>query len=273
MTKTIDIATIGNIDKNSALIFGKTTSNKIGYIDGVFNDKGELADVDQQYSETSTKPQSGKAVAGALRGYAKKESLDTLATKESVEEKVSATVKGTTGTSLVSNEEGGAVLKFTSTDGNTLSGVAVNDGSNDIYAQLYAKTKDNSQAIRLNVGLDGIYYTKNQKNLGEKVEGSELATKSDVDPLSNEIDSMDARLESAENSINTITSKLEELEKLKEQFTELQNRLQTTEVTLKGEQETILILQGQVSNLSEGMAHAVQQVNACTENLKQITQN
>lgn len=108
--------------------------------------------------------------------------LDLKADKTTVAEELAKkpdiTVVGEKGTSLLFNEAdgGGAVFE----GDNFKSGVAVNDGSRNIYAQLYAKNTDGSQAKRLNVSLTGIYYTKDKENASEFDSNDELIVKSDL---------------------------------------------------------------------------------------------
>lgn len=220
MSKTIDIATLGEISKNSASLLGKSNSDKIGYVKNTFNEKGELNDVDQTYQPDSTRPQSGKAVA---------EALEDLVTRDDLRTKVDATISGEKGNALICNDPTGGLMMFTSQDGTTTSAVCVNDGNEDVYAQIYAKSDAGKKAIRLNVGIDGIYYTKNAKSAGAKEAKDELAVKGDINSLDIELESLEARVGSNEDTLVDLNTKIKQLEDLKAQFEELSKRIEDLE--------------------------------------------
>ena len=81
------------------------------------------------------------------------------------------------GIATISNDPTGGILKFENTAGEE-SGIAVNDGSWGIYAQLYAKKKADDSGARLNLNPVGLYYTKSDSILYE--DEDEVLTRRDL---------------------------------------------------------------------------------------------
>lgn len=102
---------------------------------------------------TTEKIQDGAVTAAKL-------AEDYLTEEELKEKFVEKTVVGDKGTAIVSNDPTGGLLKFTTNDEKE-SGIAVNDGSEGIYAQLYAKNTTTGQGARVTLDTDKAYYTKN----------------------------------------------------------------------------------------------------------------
>ena len=123
-----------------------------------------------------------------------------LATIGDVNKRTLQEVKSEKGTALISNDPTGGLLKWSDAKSQTTAGVCVNDGTNDIFAQLYVKTQDTAgttteengkkhTSVRLNVGLEGIYYTKD-KAAGEAQhsEDDEIVTKADLKELKKQLE-------------------------------------------------------------------------------------
>ena len=72
------------------------------------------------------------------------------------------TLSSDKGTAVIANDPTGGLLKFTTNDGKQ-SGIAVNDGEQDIYAQLYSKTTEDNNGARISLNPTGAYYTKGDK--------------------------------------------------------------------------------------------------------------
>lgn len=83
------------------------------------------------------------------------------------------------GKSLVFNEVDGGGSKFEGEEINSFAGV--NDGSNDVYVELYAVNKSNSKGPRIILSSEKAYYT-NDTNLNVS-ENEEIATKEDINSL------------------------------------------------------------------------------------------
>lgn len=83
------------------------------------------------------------------------------------------------GKSLVFNEVDGGGSKFEGEEVNSFAGV--NDGSNDVYVELYAVNKNNSKGPRIILSSEKAYYT-NSTNLNVS-ENEEIATKEDINLL------------------------------------------------------------------------------------------
>ena len=69
------------------------------------------------------------------------------------------TLSSDKGTAVIANDPTGGLLKFTTNDGKQ-SGIAVNDGEQNIYAQLYSKTTEDNNGARISLNPTGAYYTK-----------------------------------------------------------------------------------------------------------------
>lgn len=88
---------------------------------------------------------------------------------------VQKVIEGTNGRALIWNESDGGCLKFEHNDG-TYSAVSVHDGgANGLAAQIYAVNKDTKIGSRINVSVDGIYYTSG-RNSYEYTADDEIAT-------------------------------------------------------------------------------------------------
>ena len=94
-----------------------------------------------------------------LTGYLKKEEADKLYTKVTdLNKVVEKEMIGDNGKSIIANDPTGGILKFTTNDGKE-AGIAVNDGSEDMLAQIYAKDAESGQGARLAFNEEGAYYT------------------------------------------------------------------------------------------------------------------
>lgn len=113
-----------------------------------------------------------------------------------LEKSTPETVIGDNGTSLVMNEGDGGTLQFTTSDGKK-SGVAVNDGTGDILAELYAVTEADKTGSRVILNTDGAYYTKKEDATFD--ENDELVTKKTIESLNQKI----AELEEKVNGLIT----------------------------------------------------------------------
>lgn len=105
------------------------------------------------------------------------------------------TIKGAKGDALIFNEGDGGGVRFTNTDGSG-SLIAVNDGTDNVYAQFSAHTKDKAKITRLNANPDGIYYTKNAAD-NTVTTDNEIVTKEDIAPLATKqsVTELDARVQ------------------------------------------------------------------------------
>lgn len=187
--------------------------------------KGLLAEFAVTGQKQGTTLKSGKRLLAKTSGifYTKeREDLTTpaeteVATLGDVEKRVLGEIKTEDkGTAIISNDKTGGILKWVDKDNQTTAGVCVNDGANDIYAQLYVKTQDEAGSIqengkkhtsvRLNVGLEGIYYIKDKAVGTQHTEDEELVTKADLKALKTELEQ--AKAENAQ-----LKSQVEQLQK------------------------------------------------------------
>jgi len=88
---------------------------------------------------------------------------------------VEKVIQGTNGTARIFNEADGGGSKFEHKDG-TWSFAGVNDGgANGLAAQIYAVNKDTKTGSRINVTVDGIYYTSGRSSMAYTAD-DEIAT-------------------------------------------------------------------------------------------------
>ena len=98
--------------------------------------------------------------------------------KISVENRVERQILSNGNEALIFNESDGGGAKFTNAAKNTVSFVGVNDGSNNIDVQIYAKDRATNTGTRINVNKNGAYYTV--KNSMAFTAEDEIATKRDL---------------------------------------------------------------------------------------------
>lgn len=192
MAKTIDIAKLSSISKNSANLLGKS-GGTLGFVEEVFDGKGELSDVDQTYTKTSSKPQSGKAVASAISEATSSinktteekvaEAVKPLATKKELDQYVKVLLQKDGATSYMANEDNGGLIKFTGSD-KIMSKVTLFDGSDDAKTRLQIIVKDENdkgsgKVAKINGTVDGMFYIKENTNTGTRE--TEIATIGDLD--------------------------------------------------------------------------------------------
>lgn len=101
------------------------------------------------------------------------------------------TLDGDKGTAVIANDTTGGILKFTTNDGKQ-SGIAVNDGEQDIYAQLYSKTTKDNNGARISLNPTGAYYTKSDSV--EFTDDDEIVTKKQLDELKAQLGEIEATL-------------------------------------------------------------------------------
>lgn len=243
MAKTVDITTLGGISKNSALLFGKSSDNKVGFVEGTFDENGKLVDV--------------------------VEAIKNLATKDEIKQFIPSVVSQNGDVAYMNNEANGGLIKLTKKDG-SMSKVTLFDGSdeNKTMMQLIVHSPNKSEIAKINANTTGFYYIKEDTNTPKPE--NELATKKDVNVVGNEVDSLDGRVESAEDSITEINKKISELEKLKEQFEALSSKVSTIETNVSSNTSGLQSLRSQVEELSANYSKAIQQVNTYTDNVKQL---
>ncbi len=199
-----------------------------------------FANKDYSYSKADIDGKFAEAAAGGqitLDGYLKIEDADKkFATQENLGGYVQQRVVGNKGIALISNDPTGGLLKFTSNTGEEM-GVAVNDGSEDIYVQMYAKNAETGEGTRLTLNKGHAYvktsndhafdendivvvkndlneyYTKQEiedKNyLTKHQDISNLATKDEVELKANKTD-LDSYLKT--DVANTTYAKVETLQ-------------------------------------------------------------
>ena len=164
-----EYATNVGVDNKLESYYDKTTSDE------------RYVDKDYTYSKADVDKKIAEAAAGgeiSLDGYLKIEDADKkYATKDSLNEYVKERVVGDKGVSLITNDPSGGLLKFTTDDGKE-TGIAVNDGSENIFAQIYAKDAKTGQGARLAFNEEGAYYTvSNNYNFNED---DKLVTQKDL---------------------------------------------------------------------------------------------
>lgn len=170
MAKTIDLAKLADITKNSASLLGKNTSGTLGYVPDTFNDKGELSDVQEKFDKDSTKPMSGKAVAEAIKNFATKDEVNGKVTKE-----LTGTASGDV--AKIQNQNDGGVMQYVKSDGSN-SAITVNDGSQKVGAEI-CSIDSKKQGSRIVVNTEGAYYSVG--TTVETDEAKEIAVKGDLE--------------------------------------------------------------------------------------------
>lgn len=99
--------------------------------------------------------------------------------------KVDKEITSADGKALIFNEKSGGGAKFENVNG-VESFVGVNDGSNGLYAQIYADKMVEGKwtGVKIDIGESGAYYTVGNKSAAERmVEDNEIATKKDISAL------------------------------------------------------------------------------------------
>ena len=211
--------------------YSKVTLCDSSSSDGEENDKDPiLLQLAVKESDKTKKEKNGDAarlvkINGSVNGFYYVKGTDNtekpeneLATIGDVNKRTLQEVKSEKGTALISNDPTGGLLKWSDAKSQTTAGVCVNDGTNDIFAQLYVKTQDTAgttteengkkhTSVRLNVGLEGIYYTKD-KAAGETQhdEDDEIVTKSDLKQLK-------TQLEEAQRKNTELQQQVQELQR------------------------------------------------------------
>lgn len=111
------------------------------------------------------------------------------------------TIHTDAGDALIFNEADGGGVRFTHTDG-AGSLIAVNNGADDVYAQINAHTKGKAKIVRLNVNPNGIYYTKNAKD-NQVSEDNELVTKEEIKDIvaAETVTALTERIETLEGQV------------------------------------------------------------------------
>ena len=191
------------------------TYSKVTLCDSSSSDNSEgkdpiLLQLAVKESDKTKKEKNGDAarlvkINGSVNGFYYVKGTDNTEKKENelatigdVEKRVLGEIKTENkGTALIANDPTGGLLKWVDANNQTSAGVCVNDGTNDIFAQLYVKTTDSAgtvqekkhSSVRLNVGLEGIYYTKD-KAAGETQHNAddEIVTKADLKELKNQLE-------------------------------------------------------------------------------------
>jgi hypothetical protein len=76
------------------------------------------------------------------------------------------------------NESDGGGAQYFNKQANVVSYIGVNDGADNLYAQIYAKNKATNTGVRINVTPNGAYY--NVTNSINMDPSYEIATKGDI---------------------------------------------------------------------------------------------
>ena len=126
--------------------------------------------------------QKATEAAAGLLSAEDKQLLDSLVS--SMPGKVDKVIESAKGKALIFNEADGGGAKFEAKDG-TASFVGVNDGTNGLIgAQLYDINTSTNKGAKLDVTINGMYYTKGDDSAlpasQRDVEANEIATKKDV---------------------------------------------------------------------------------------------
>lgn len=99
---------------------------------------------------------------------------DELVVKSQLDTKVDKDLTSDKGTARIFNESDGGAIQFKDKNGN-ISAVCVNDGTNKVFAEMYALKESENKGSRIILDTDGAYYT-NTNGLEHNKETDEIAT-------------------------------------------------------------------------------------------------